>query len=133
MTAGPPKGDIERPTRVLIADDDEGTRILVAEALSDEAAVELIASARDADEAIALVNEVQPDVAVLDWSMPGGGGTVAAEEIKRRHPEVGIIALTGEDPVRASHAMTTAGAVCFLEKGCSTQELVDAIRVARHW
>lgn len=133
MSTGSSGGDSEQPKRVLIADDDEATRILLAEALSDHASVELVASAKDAQEAVALVDEFEPDVAILDWSMPGGGGGVAAEEIKSRHPEVAIVALTGMDPLEASYAMMSAGAVCFLQKGCSTEELIEAIATATRW
>ena len=133
MAAGSPESENEEPTRVLIADDDEATRILLAEALADEAGVELVASAKDAQEAVALVDEAGPDVAILDWSMPGGGGNSAAEEIKARHPDVAIIALTGMDPAQASYAMMSAGAVAFLQKGCTTEELLDAIRIAARW
>jgi len=133
MGSGSPGGDDEQPKRVLIADDDESTRILLAEALADETGVELVASAKDAEEAVVLVGEVEPDVAILDWSMPGGGGGGAAEEIRARHPDVAIIALTGMDPAEASYAMMSAGAVCFLQKGCTTEELLEAIRIATRW
>ena len=52
------------------------------------------ACAEDAERAIELADEHQPDVAVLDWVMPGGGGAVAAREILLRSPDTKIVALT---------------------------------------
>jgi len=129
MSTGSPH-DHEEPRRVLIADDDEGTRILLAEALSNEAGVDLVASAKDADEAIALVDEVEPDVAIIDASMRAAADVVAVEEIRTRHPDLGLIALTAMDPVIASSALMSPGAVCFLQKSCSAEGLIAAIRMA---
>ena len=123
----------EPPKRVLIADDDEDTRMLLAEILNEEPSVELVGAAKDADEAIELAKMVNPDVAILDWRMPGGGGGRAASAIKDNHPSVAIIGLTGMDAFEASYDMMSAGAVAFLEKGCEPAQLIDAIRSATRW
>lgn len=119
--------------RVLIADDDEDTRILLSEALKDDGTVDLVGAARDALEAIQMAVELEPDVVVLDWLMPGGGGSKAAMEIKQRVPSARIIALTGLDPTQASYDMMQAGAVGFLSKGCTTSELIEGIRSVSRW
>jgi len=133
MVGPPAEGHDKEPLRIVVADDDEDTRLLLAESLEDEPSFELVAAGKDADEAIALVTEHGPDVVILDWAMPGGGGSRAAEEIKSSHPDVAIVALTGMDAMEASYSMMSAGAVAFLQKGCSTQELLDAIRLATRW
>lgn len=125
---GKPMGMDERPRRVLIADDDDDTRTLISEMLADEPSLDLVGAAKDADEAIELAAKVEPDVAVLDWLMPGGGGGKAARAIKAEQPSVAIIALTGMDASQASYDMMSAGALGFLEKGCSAAQLIDAIR-----
>jgi len=125
--------DPERPRRVLIADDDEDTRMLLAEMLSEAPSVELVGSAKDGDEAIKLAGEIEVDVVILDWVMPGSGGSGAAAAIKASHPEIAIIALTGMDATVASYEMMSAGAVGFLEKGCSQEQLIDAIDAATRW
>lgn len=130
---GPAAGETSEAKRVLIADDDEGTRILLTEALGEHDAVEIVGAAKDAEEAVEMAEELEPDVAILDWSMPGGGGSRAAQDIKNRCPHVVIIALTGMDPMEASYDMMSAGAVGFLQKGCSTEELLDTIRSATRW
>jgi DNA-binding NarL/FixJ family response regulator len=119
--------------RIVIADDDESTRMLLTEALSDEPSVEIVGAAKDGDEAVELVAELNPDVAILDWSMPGLGGARAAQEIKSRCPEVRIVALTGMDAMEASYEMMSAGAVAFLQKGGSVEELVETIHSAARW
>jgi DNA-binding NarL/FixJ family response regulator len=116
--------------RVLIADDDESTRVLLADQLADQESIELVGQAKDADEAVELAAELEPDVAVLDWAMPGGGGARAAQAIKANSPDVRIVALTGMDPMEASYEMMSAGAVAFLQKGGSVDELVETIHSA---
>lgn len=63
--------------RVLIADDEAVLREALADLINDDAAMELVGTARDADEAIGLARDQHPDVAVLDVKMPRGGGPTA--------------------------------------------------------
>ena len=119
--------------RILIADDEEDTRLLLGEALSEEPSVELVGAAGDTPGAVKMAQELQPDVVILDWAMPGGGGAKAAGDIKAQQPSVAVIALTGMDATSASYDMLKAGAVAFLAKGCSMEELMSAIRSATRW
>ena len=123
----------DRPTRVLIADDDEDTRALLLEVLGEAPAVEVVGAAKDAEEAIRLAEVLPLDVAILDWVMPGGGGSKAAKVIKDKKPDIAIIGLTGMDPMHASYDMMSAGASAFIEKGCPPEELIEAIRSATRW
>ena len=123
----------EEPLKVLIADDDEDTRVLLADVLNEEPSVDLVGTAKDAEEAIQMAEELAPDVVVLDWMMPGGGGSKAASEIHQRQPSIRIVALTGMDPLHASYDMMSAGAVGFLEKGCSAKQLIDGIHSASRY
>ena len=77
------------PIRVLIADDEPALRGALAELLAHEDHVVLIGSAGDADEAIQLADDGQPDVALVDVKMPAGGGPRAAREIVRVPPPHG--------------------------------------------
>ena len=124
---------VSKQLRVLIADDDESTRLLLTESLADEPTVELVGAAKDADEAIAMAAELEPEVVILDWVMPGGGGARAAVGIKEKLPEVAVIALTGMDTAEASYEMMSAGAVAFLSKDAAADELIEAIRGATRW
>jgi DNA-binding NarL/FixJ family response regulator len=125
--------DEAKPIRVLVADDDEDIRELLSDMINREDAVELVGAAHEANSAIELAEQTNPDVAVLDWMMPNGGGPKAAAEITARLPDVRIVGISAGDAVSASLQMGTTGAVAFLEKGFSRQELVEAIQSAVRW
>jgi DNA-binding NarL/FixJ family response regulator len=118
------------PLRLLIADDDALARALIEAIVERDRDVELVGSAEDAERAIELAGEHQPDVAVLDWVMPGGGGEVAAREILARSPGTKIVALTSPDAEDARNATLRAGARTTLVKGCPPEELLRTIRAA---
>lgn len=122
--------DESKPIRVLVADDDDDIRQLLADMIKREEAVELVGTAADANSAIALAEQKVPDVAVLDWMMPNGGGPKAAAEITARWPDTRIIGISAGDAVSASLQMGTTGAGAFLEKGFSRAELIEAIQTA---
>jgi DNA-binding NarL/FixJ family response regulator len=114
--------------KLIIADDDALARALIEAIVERDEEVELVGSAEDTDRAIALADEHQPDVALLDWVMPGGGGPVAAREIRACSPETRIVALTGPDTPHAE----AAGARTSLVKGCPPDELLRTIRDAAY-
>lgn len=100
--------------KLIIADDDALARALLEAIVERDGELELVGSAEDAHRAIELAWEHQPDVALLDWVMPGGGGPAAAREILVRSPETKIVALTTPGTPRAE----AAGALTSLLKGC---------------
>ena len=114
--------------RVLIADDDDDVRAVLATQLRDE--FEVVANARDADEAIALAAEHQPDIAIVDVQMPGGGGPSATRGIRSAAAGTAIVALSSDESERIVLEMLTAGAVTYLRKGVSGSELADLLREA---
>jgi DNA-binding NarL/FixJ family response regulator len=118
--------DPQVPLRLIIADDDALARALIEAIVERDRELELVGSAEDAEHAIELANEHQPDVAVLDWVMPGGGGEAAAREIVRHSPETRIVALTSPD----AHTIDVAEVRGVLPKGAPPRELLRAIREA---
>lgn len=114
--------------RVLIADDDPIARTLVEAMIATDDGLELVGSASDAREAVELAERHRPDVAVLDWMMPGGGGPAAAQGIADASPATMITALTASNTAEASFDMGRAGAAGFLVKGSSAAEFVASIR-----
>jgi len=117
---------------VLVADDDAAVRRALADLISDEPGLRLVAVASSADEAIQLAAEHQPAVAVLDVRMPGGGGRRAAEGIGLRSPQTRILALSAHEEKASVYEMLSVGASGYLVKGSSDKELVDAVfRTAR--
>ncbi len=115
---------------VMIADDDAFARAVIEAIVKRDEGLELVGSAVDAPGAIELAGEHQPDVAVLDWMMPGGGGPAAVREILLRSPGTKIVALTASDGQEAEIDMLRAGARSILVKGCAPEELLRTIRSA---
>ena len=116
--------------KVIVADDDALARTLIEAIMERDEELDLVGSAQDAAGAAELAARHQPDVAVLDWVMPGGGGPQAARDIADRSPGTHVVALTASDSPEAALDMLRAGARSFLVKGGSTGELLRTIRAA---
>jgi EAL domain-containing protein (putative c-di-GMP-specific phosphodiesterase class I) len=116
--------------RVLIADDDPEVLQLLARVIDDDPAMEVVASARGADEAIELATEHRPDVAVLDVRMPGGGGPRAARAILRRSPSTDVVAFSTFEAAESVLSMLEAGARGYVSKS-DPAEIAGAIRRCR--
>ena len=112
--------------RLIIADDDALARALIEAIVERDRELELVGSAEDAERAIELAWEHQPDVAVLDWVMPGRGGEAAAREILVRSPRTKIVALTGPETPSVDVAIARGA----LAKGSAPEKLLRAIRAA---
>ncbi len=119
-----------QPIRVLVADDDALIRGALTELIQSRPELELIGAADDAESAIGLAASSHPDVAVLDYVMPGGGAH-AAREIIRLSPETAVLCLSAYPDPRMFSQMRSAGAQEFIVKGTSTiEEIVASITAA---
>jgi DNA-binding NarL/FixJ family response regulator len=114
--------------RVLISDDDPMICDALREVLQAEPDLEVVAVAKDTDEAIALAERHAPAVAVLDVRMPGGGGARAAREIRDRSPDTRIVAFSAYPDRAAIDDMRRAGVSEYLLKGVANAEIVAAVR-----
>jgi diguanylate cyclase (GGDEF)-like protein len=123
----------KRSIRLLIADDDEAMRLTLGTLANREADIDLVGTAADAGEAVELAGMRRPDVVLLDFDMPGGGGVRAAIDIRETLPGVRIVALSADDSASAQLDMSRAGAVGYLVKGASDDEIVRTIRSAFRW
>jgi two-component system response regulator DesR len=92
--------------------------------------IELVGAGRNAEEALKLCMEHEPDVAVLDVRMPQGGGAVAAVEIRSRGLRTRVVALSAFDDNATRDHMMTSGAVSYVLKDRPVTELLKAIRDA---
>lgn len=114
--------------RVIIADDHavvrEGTRHI----LDQEPEIEVVGEAANGVEAVALVEDLKPDVAIIDISMPTMGGIEATERIKASCPGTAVLILTSYDDDRYVFALLAAGAAGYLLKDVPSHEVVRAIR-----
>jgi DNA-binding NarL/FixJ family response regulator len=116
--------------RVLVADDDYDARGLLQVYVQGEPELDLVGAAADADGAIELAREHRPDTALLDVNMPGGGGVRAAREIRRISPETSIIAVSALDDRNTVLDMLEAGAISYLVKGATREQIIDTVRRA---
>jgi DNA-binding NarL/FixJ family response regulator len=123
----------ETAIRLLIADDDPGTRLVLSALAAREAGIELVGEAHDAQEAIELAARRRPDVVILDFDMPGGGGVAAAIGIREANPPTRIVALSADGSTGAQYDMSRAGAVGYLVKGAPDEEIVRVIRSSAKW
>jgi diguanylate cyclase (GGDEF)-like protein len=134
LAAAPePDQPAETVVRLLIADDDEGVRLTLSALAARHPALELVGAAADADEAIELARQHRPDVVLLDVSMPAGGGIRAATGIRDVMPDARLVALSAHDGPEVQLDMTRAGAIGYLVKGASDEDIVSAIRSAARW
>ena len=116
---------MERPVRVLIADDRWVTRQGIRALLSQFPQVEIVGEAADGQESIDMVPLCRPDVVLLDVQMPIMDGLEATRRIKSRWPSVRVVVLTMYARYRSS--ALAAGADVFLLKGGTTEDLQAAI------
>ncbi len=114
--------------RVLLADDHEITREGLLALLRDEHWIEVVGEAANGREAVALAEELEPDVVVMDVSMPLMAGDEAARRIKALRPQTRVIALSMYDEPGMIEQMYQAGAESYVIKTAPTEELVAAIR-----
>jgi EAL domain-containing protein (putative c-di-GMP-specific phosphodiesterase class I)/DNA-binding NarL/FixJ family response regulator len=115
---------------VLIADEDPQLRPALAELIRSEPGLELVGAAEDANRAIELCEAHQPDVAVIDVKMPGGGGARAARCILEHSPQTKIVAYSAYDDRGVVLDMVRAGARSYLLKGTPAGEVVAAVKRA---
>jgi CheY-like chemotaxis protein len=116
------------PTRIAIADDDALARFAIETLIGAADGLALVGSAEGVDEIVELAIAQRPDVVVLDWMMPGGGGPEAARRILSRSPDTRIVALTSSDSFDARLEMARAGARDFVVKGGAPEKLTETIR-----
>jgi NarL family two-component system response regulator LiaR len=118
-------------TRVLIVDDHGMVRRGLVAYLRNEPDLELVGEARNGQEAVDMCDQVQPDVVLMDLVMPELGGVAATRIIRKRWPETQVIALTSFREKDLVQEALQAGAISYLMKNVSGDDLVAAIRAAR--
>ncbi len=121
-----------RKTRVLVADDDSAVVDVLKALIQSQDDLWFIGAANDTERAIAMAVREQPDVALVDVRMPGGGGVRAAREISRRCPRTRVIALTAHEDEATVIAMMAAGANAYVPKGESTERILREIHRPMH-
>ena len=120
---------MNRKIKVLIADDHTIVRSGVRLLLDAEPDIEVVDEALDGIEAVELVESLQPDVVLMDITMPGMDGLEATRHIKSEWPEVNVLVLTMHRRDEYFFEMLKAGASGYVLKGAETNELIHAVRI----
>ena len=118
--------------RILIADDNELIRRSVAALLSAEPAWEICGEAPDGAEALRKARTLQPNVILLDISMPGASGLEVARTIRLEMPDAKIVIMSHHDPVMLLPRVLEAGAHACVDKGSLGTDLFPAIEGLRN-
>jgi DNA-binding NarL/FixJ family response regulator len=116
------------PLRVLIADDHPLFRSGIRGLLDATADTEVIGEASTGEQAIALAEQLQPDVIVMDLQMPGVNGIEATRGIVRTSPHIGVLVVTMFEDDRSVFAAMRAGARGYVLKDTDEEEMLRAIR-----
>jgi two-component system, NarL family, response regulator NreC len=118
------------PLRVVLADDHVTVRHGLRLLLDAQPDLTVVGEADDGRAALQRVQELDPDVVVMDISMPGMSGLSATRVLKEARPRVAIVVLTRHADDAYLHEMLRAGAAAFVLKQSPSTELIQAIRAA---
>ncbi|MGD2105822.1 MAG: response regulator transcription factor [Anaerolineae bacterium] len=117
--------------RVLLVDDHAVVRSGLGAFLIAFEDLDLVAEADSGEEAVALCNRFHPDVVLMDLKMPGIGGAEATRRIREHWPDIQVVALTSFKDKELVEGAMEAGAIGYLLKNVSADELAEAIRSAK--
>ncbi len=127
--------DVETPNRIkiMIIDDHDMVRQSLSALLGCFDDFEVVAGASNAQIGLMLCHKYMPDVVLMDILMPGMDGVAATRVLHKSWPDISIIALTSSVEEADIHNILKAGAMSYLLKNGSIDEVVDAVRAAcRH-
>jgi DNA-binding NarL/FixJ family response regulator len=123
---------MNRKITVMLVDDHAVVRAGYRLLLGQSPLIEVVREAERGEEACQYYAECQPDVVVMDLSMPGIGGLAAIRRIRARDPEARILAFSIHDETVYAERALAAGAIGYISKSCAPEILVEAVQaVAR--
>lgn len=117
-----------KPITVVLVDDHPVVLEGLNAMLSSDAGITVLAQASSGEEGVALTEQLEPDVVLLDVRMPGMSGTQAAREIKERRPKTAVVMLTMYDSQPYVLEAIQAGAAGYLTKDASRELVSRAVR-----
>lgn len=119
-----------QPIRVMLVDDQAVVRSGLTAFLEIFDDLELVGEASDGDRAIGVAGKVNPDVVLMDLVMPNMNGADATRALKQHYPHIQVVALTSFKEDDLVQGVLEAGAIGYLLKNISADELAGAIRAA---
>ena len=114
--------------KILLAEDHAVVRESIRESLEREPQFRVVGEASDGEQAVKMARELQPDVIIMDISMPKLNGIEATRQIKAFYPSVAILVLTAYDDEQYIFSVLSSGAAGYLLKDVGVQDLMEAIR-----
>jgi DNA-binding NarL/FixJ family response regulator len=117
--------------RVLLADDDRAFVESLRELIDRQPELEVVGAVANGLEAIEQADELAPDAVVIDLHMPLVDGVTAVARLRRDHPSLCLIALTGDEATKLHDAVKEAGADAVLLKSELVDGLVDRLSTVR--
>ena len=118
--------------KVVLAEDHTIVRQGLRSLLDQQAGIEVVAEAEDGRQAVRIAEQLQPDVVLMDFSMPGLNGLEATRQIKQRVPDIKVLILTRHANREYIESILRAGASGYLIKKSAADDLIIAIKsVAR--
>jgi DNA-binding NarL/FixJ family response regulator len=115
--------------RVLVVDDHAIVREGICQLLGEQPDITIVGQAADGEQALAQVTAHQPDVVLMDITMPKMDGLQATQKIMAKFPETRVLVLTQHETTDYILPLLRAGAAGYILKAASTEELLRAIRV----
>ena len=122
---------IKGGVRVLLADDDEDFLVSLRELIEAQRELSVVATASNGLAAIELVDELSPDAVVLDLHMPLLDGVTVMARLRRDHPHLCLIALTGDEAPELHSAAKDSGADDVLVKNAFVDGLLGRLTAAK--
>ncbi len=122
--------DTSQTIRVMLVDDHNVVRSGLATFLKAYEDLELVGEAKNGLEAVHFCHQNKPDVILMDLMMPEMDGIAATRAILADYPDIKIIAMTSFEDEQLVHGVLAAGAISYLLKNVTSDELVKAIRDA---
>ena len=116
-----------RKIKVVVADDHTILRQGIKALLDNQEGIEVVGEAKDGREAIKTIEELLPDVILMDIAMPGLNGLEATRRIKKKFPKVKVVVLTMHANEEYIFQILNAGADGYLVKETAFQDLISAI------
>ncbi len=126
-----PDGSIAVPVRVLLVDDDADFLDSLRPLIEHQPALTVAGTAGNGLDAIELADELDPDAVVIDLHMPVVDGVTAVARLRKDHPNLCLIALTGDPAPELHEAVGEAGADAVLLKGDLVDSLVQRLHAVR--
>lgn len=116
------------PIRLMLVDDHEVVRVGLRSFLETREGLEVVGEASNGEQALALIPQLQPDIVLMDITMPGMDGMETTRQIRTLYPQCQVLALTVHNDKQYCMQMLTAGALGYLTKQAAAEELVAAIQ-----